>query len=66
MVYGRRSLVWLHGTGEEGWVNGFCGPFSLDMNRREWLAKSAVVVSPVGADKRAEGRTLCAIIRVSS
>ena len=31
-------------------------PFSLDMNRREWLAKSAVVVSPVGADKRAEGK----------
>ncbi len=22
------------------WVNGFCGPFSLDMNRRQWLAKS--------------------------
>ncbi len=27
------------------WVNGFCGPFSLDMNRRSWLAKSAVEVS---------------------
>lgn len=25
------------------WVNGFCGPFSLDMNRRQWMAKSAVV-----------------------
>ncbi len=27
------------------WVNGFCGPFSLDMNRRQWLAGSAVNVS---------------------
>lgn len=27
------------------WVNGFCGPFSLDMFRREWVAQSAVVVS---------------------
>ena len=25
------------------WVNGFCGPFSLDMTRRQWLAKSAVM-----------------------
>ena len=29
------------------WVSGFCGPYSIDMNRREWLAKSAVTVSPV-------------------
>ncbi|MBQ8888602.1 MAG: glycoside hydrolase [Bacteroidaceae bacterium] len=29
---------------KEDWVNGFCGPFSLDMNRRQWLAKSALVV----------------------
>ena len=50
--------AWFGFTAPEkrGWVNGFCGPFSLDMNRREWLAKSAVVVSPVGADKRAEGK----------
>lgn len=27
------------------WVNGFCGPFSLDMFRREWMAQSAVVAS---------------------
>lgn len=27
------------------WINGFCGPFSLDMNRRQWMAKSAVVVN---------------------
>lgn len=26
-------------------VNGFCGPFSLDMNRRQWIAASAVEVS---------------------
>ena len=30
----------------EAWVDGFCGPFSLDMNRREWLAKAAVTVAP--------------------
>jgi len=24
------------------WVNGFCGPFSLDMFRRQWMAQSAV------------------------
>lgn len=30
---------------KEKWVNGFCGPFSLDMNRRQWLAGSAVNVS---------------------
>lgn len=26
------------------WVNGFCGPFSLDMFRRQWMAQSATVV----------------------
>jgi len=31
---------------KEKWVDGFCGPFSLDMNRRQWLAKSAVTVVP--------------------
>ena len=29
---------------KENWVNGFCGPFSLDMNRRQWMAQSAVTV----------------------
>ncbi len=29
---------------KEKWVNGFCGPFSLDMFRRQWLAQSATVV----------------------
>lgn len=26
-------------------VNGFCGPFSLDMNRRQWLAKCALNIT---------------------
>lgn len=30
---------------KEKWINGFCGPYSIDMNRREWLAKCAVTVS---------------------
>ncbi|WP_455666692.1 MGH1-like glycoside hydrolase domain-containing protein [Phocaeicola sp.] len=30
---------------KDKWVNGFCGPFSLDMNRRQWMAQSAVTVS---------------------
>lgn len=29
---------------KDNWVNGFCGPFSLDMNRRQWMAQSAVTV----------------------
>ena len=29
---------------KDHWVNGFCGPFSLDMNRRQWMARSAVTV----------------------
>lgn len=28
----------------QNWINGFCGPFSLDMKRREWMAQSATVV----------------------
>ena len=31
------------------WVNGFCGPYSLDMFRRRWVAKSATVVSYANA-----------------
>ena len=27
------------------WVNGFCGPFSLDMFRRQWIARTAVQVA---------------------
>lgn len=30
---------------KDNWVNGFCGPFSLDMNRRQWMAQCAVTVS---------------------
>lgn len=30
------------------WVNGFCGPFSLDMFRRQWMAQSAVTVDFAG------------------
>ena len=30
------------------WVNGFCGPFSLDMFRRQWMAQSAVTVDFTG------------------
>lgn len=29
---------------KDNWVNGFCGPFSLDMFRRQWMAQSAVTV----------------------
>lgn len=29
---------------KDKWINGFCGPFSLDMNRRQWMAQSAVAV----------------------
>ena len=30
---------------KERWVNGFCGPFSLDMNRRQWMAQAAVTAA---------------------
>lgn len=33
---------------KKAWTNGFCGPFSLDMNRRQWIAETAVAVTPVG------------------
>ena len=29
----------------EQWVNGFCGPFSLDMFRRQWMARTATAVT---------------------
>lgn len=28
----------------EQWINGFCGPFSLDMFSRNWIAQSAALV----------------------
>ncbi|ADV42528.1 MGH1-like glycoside hydrolase domain-containing protein [Bacteroides helcogenes] len=33
------------------WINGFCGPFSLDMSRRQWMAQSATLVSFAGNDQ---------------
>lgn len=30
---------------KDKWVNGFCGPFSLDMLRRQWMAQSAALLS---------------------
>lgn len=44
MVYRRRFLDGIHPSAKDHWVNGFCGPFSLDMNRRQWMAQSAVTV----------------------
>lgn len=35
------------------WINGFCGPFSLDMLRRQWMAQSASVVSFEGDEATA-------------
>ena len=35
---------------KDHWVNGFCGPFSLDMNRRQWMAQSAVTVGYADQD----------------
>lgn len=29
---------------KDKWVNGFCGPFSLDISRRQWMAQSAALV----------------------
>lgn len=29
---------------KDKWLNGFCGPFSLDMPRRQWMAQSAALV----------------------
>ena len=29
---------------KQQWLNGFCGPFSLDMFRRQWMAQSATIV----------------------
>lgn len=40
-------------------INGFCGPFSLDMNRRQWLAKTALNVTPVNAAKLKAADSSC-------
>lgn len=36
---------------KESWVNGFCGPFSIDAYNRDWLAKSAITVTPSPNDE---------------
>lgn len=33
-------------------VNGFCGPFSLDMNRRRWIATAAMNLKTAGSELR--------------
>lgn len=35
---------------KDKWINGFCGPFSLDMFRRQWMAQAAVTVN-LGKDE---------------
>lgn len=35
------------------WVNGFCGPFHLDMNKRQWLSDALVKVGFADSDKSA-------------
>lgn len=35
------------------WINGFCGPFQLDMNRREWVSDALVKVSFADEEKAA-------------
>lgn len=37
----------------EKWVNGFCGPFHLDMNRRQWVSDALVKVGFADEDKAA-------------
>ena len=44
---------------KEAWTNGFCGPFSLDMNRRQWLAKTAVAVIPQNGKTAAQTDSVC-------
>lgn len=44
---------------KRNWTNGFCGPFSLDMNRRQWLAKTAVAVTPKGEDLTVKSDSAC-------
>lgn len=55
---GSRNYGWFTDAGswvgytlpeQENWVNGFCGPFSLDMNRRQWLSHALVTASFEGA-----------------
>lgn len=43
----------------EAWVDGFCGPFSIDMNRRQWLAKTALAVRPREAAGAGRADSVC-------
>lgn len=43
----------------EAWVDGFCGPFSIDMNRRQWLAKTALAVRPRKAAGAGRADSVC-------
>lgn len=38
---------------KDRWVNGFCGPFHLDMNRRDWISDALVKVSFADEDSSA-------------
>ena len=38
---------------KDKWINGFCGPFSLDMNRRQWMAQAAVTADFADGGKEA-------------
>lgn len=37
----------------EKWVNGFCGPFHLDMNKRQWVSDALVKVGFADEEKTA-------------
>ena len=43
----------------EAWTDGFCGPFSLDMNRRQWLATTAVKVAPYDGHESGRADSTC-------
>ena len=36
---------------KDKWINGFCGPYHLDMNRRRWISESIVKVCFEEEDK---------------
>lgn len=40
----------------EKWVNGFCGPFHLDMNKRQWVSDALVKVGFADEEKSAAFR----------
>ena len=57
---GKRCYGWFTDAGswygftlpeKEKWVNGFCGPFHLDMNQRKWISECLVNVCFENEDK---------------